>query len=109
MMINPIGIIVFMPFIGAFLSYIIGRFNKTARNVFADVLVIAELSLLAYLFANFSSENLITLDVDKVCGFGLHFVLSGFRGVYTLVAALMWCMTTIFSSDYFKNYHNRNR
>ena len=109
MMINPIGIIVFMPFIGAFLSYIIGRFNKTARNVFADVLVIAELSLLAYLFANFSSENLITLDVDKVCGFGLHFVLSGFRGVYTLVAALMWCMTTIFSAEYFKHYHNRNR
>ena len=36
-------------------------------------------------------------------------MLDGFRSVYTLVAAFMWMMTTVFSKEYFKHYHNRNR
>lgn len=109
MYINPLAIIVFMPLIGAFLSYIIGRFNKSFRNIFADIIVIAEFSLLIYLFVTFDSSNIITLDINGFAVYGLHFVLSGFRGVYTLVAALMWCMTTLFSAEYFKHYRNRNR
>ena len=109
MHINLLGILVFMPMIGALLSFIIGKINKTARDYFADLIVIAELSTVLYLFLTFNGNNVLRFDVDEIAVFGLHFVLDGFRGVYTLVAALMWCMTTVFSKEYFAHYHNRNR
>ena len=36
-----------------------------------------------------------------LCGFGLHFVLDGFRGVFALIATFMWAMVTLLSAQYF--------
>lgn len=47
--------------------------------------------------------------IPNVCGFGLHFILDGFRLVYTLIAVLMWTVSAVFSREYMAHYANRRR
>ena len=47
--------------------------------------------------------------IPGVCGFGLHFVLDGFRLIYTLIAVLMWTVSAVFSHEYMVHYENRRR
>lgn len=104
-----LAFLVFYPMIGALISYIIGRFHKTARDYFADFVVISEFAVTLYLFCTFDGSRILSFSIDSFAGLGIGFVLDGFRSVYTLTAALMWMMTTVFSKEYFKHYHNRNR
>lgn len=104
-----LAFLVFYPMIGALVSYIIGRFHKTARDYFADFIVISEFAVTLYLFCTFDGSRILSFSIDSFAGLGIGFVLDGFRSVYTLTAALMWIMTTVFSKEYFKHYHNRNR
>lgn len=104
-----LAFLVFYPMIGALVSYIIGRFHKTARDYFADFIVISEFAVTLYLFCTFDGSRILSFSIDSFAGLGIGFVLDGFRNVYTLTAALMWMMTTVFSKEYFKHYHNRNR
>lgn len=104
-----LAFLVFYPMIGALVSYIIGRFHKTARDYFADFVVVSEFAVTLYLFCTFDGSRILSFSIDSFAGLGIGFVLDGFRSVYTLTAALMWMMTTVFSKEYFKHYHNRNR
>lgn len=104
-----LAVLVFAPMICAIVSYLIGRINKTARDYFADAVVVLECTGVLYLFLTFQATSVLTCDIPYFAGFGLHFIIDGFRSVYALVAAVMWMMTTIFSREYFKHYHNRNR
>lgn len=122
---------VFYPMGAAFVSYAVGRFSKKARDYFADFVVISELALALYLALYYLdigrsvsaawyfssvpevgagvSAGILRYQIPGFAGMGLHFMLDGFRSVYIVVAALMWMMTTIFSKEYFRHYHNRNR
>lgn len=98
--------LVFYPMIGAFVSYLIGRKSKEARNYFADFIVITEFLMILYAVLNLQGSDAFMGDI---CGMGLHLTIDGFRGIYTLVAGFMWMMTIIFSREYFGHYRNRNR
>ena len=102
-------IMVFMPIVGAFLSYMIGRKSKAGRDLFACGLTIIEFacSLLLVFSADLSEKNLFV--IPEVCGMGLQFTVDGFRVVYAAIAAFMWMMTTLLSKEYFGHYRNRNR
>lgn len=95
---------VFFPLLMAPVSYLIGRYNKHARNWFAILVTIlvmgAALSLL--------NQN-GTLTLENICGLGLSFDASGIHGVLACLCAFIWMMTTIFSDEYFAHYRNRNR
>lgn len=39
-----------------------------------------------------------------ICGFGLHFVLDGFRMIYGCIAAFMWLMAVLLSGQYFRGH-----
>lgn len=104
-----LALLVFMPIAGAFVSYSIGRYQETARDYFADLVVAVQFLGALYLFSVFDKTVPLSCDIPYFAGFGLHFVLDGFRSVYVLVAAFMWLMTTVFSKEYFTHYRNRNR
>ena len=97
---------VFYPMAGALLTYLIGRKSKEGRNYFADFVVITEFLMLLYGAVRLQGTTSI---LEGVCGMGLSFTMDGFRGIYGVVAALMWMMTIIFSREYFGHYRNRNR
>lgn len=102
-------IMVFMPIVGAFLSYMIGRKDKTARDLFACGLTIIEFVCSLLLVFGAGSSEKVLFVIPEVCGMGLQFTVDGFRVVYAAIAAFMWMMTTLLSKEYFGHYRNRNR
>ena len=91
-------------------SYIIGRKSKNARNIFAmAVQALILFPTLWLLVRAFSGKDAAAFSLEGFCGLGLHFRSDGFRSLYAVVAAVMWCFTGLFSPEYFAHYRNRNR
>ena len=99
----------FWPILGAFVSYLIGRQNKKARDYFADFVCILEFVIFVYLFVKVANGAEYAFRLNDFCLRGLYLKMDGFRAIYGEIAALMWMMTTIFSREYFSHYRNRNR
>lgn len=97
------------PIVGAFISYLIGRRSKKARDYFADFVGVSEFLMSAFLFIRVLGGNTYSFCLYDVCGRGLYLKLDGFRALYSGIAVFMWMMTTIFSREYFGHYRNRNR
>ncbi len=106
---NLLLAVVLWPFIGALISYIIGRYNKDARNWFAIFVTVSDFILMVSLFNYASNTQPLGFVYEGFAGGSLFFLLDGFRYVYGTIAAFMWMMTTIFSREYFGHYRNRNR
>ena len=104
-----IYMLVFMPMVGAFVSYLIGRKSKTKRDAFVAVLAILEFALAAVLVLCSDGREGTMVIVPEVCGMGLTFTVDGFRVLYAAIACFMWACTSVFSSEYFAHYRNRNR
>lgn len=100
---------VMLPFLGALISYVIGRKSKSCRDYFADGIVILEFAVFLVLFLSYGRIGEQQFIWHDFCGMGLQLTLDGFRVLYGLIAAFMWMMTCIFSKEYLAHYHNRNR
>ena len=93
--------LVFSPFIGAFIAYVLGRRHEKARDVFAIALTALEL-VLAVVLAVFCSGG----SFQQYSGFlvtGLSFEVDGFKSAYAVITALMWAGTTLFAPEYFEH------
>ena len=102
-------VIVFMPIIGALLSYIVGRKTKSGRDWVVRGIAVLEFVFAILLVLQADKSQGVIESVPGICGMGLHFTVDGFRGIYVAIAAFMWMMTSIFSTEYFGHYRNRNR
>lgn len=101
--------LVLIPFIGAFVSYLIGRKNKNMRDYFVSLVCIADLLIMIFLFINVTKGRTYNLYIANICGQNLHLMVDGFRAIYATICAFMWSMTSLFSKEYFHHYRNRNR
>ena len=101
--------LVMWPIIAAFICYSIGRYRKKMRDYFAIFAVILELGVTVAVVFEASNISPPTFELMGFMGHGIHLVMDGLRGIYAVIAALMWMMTTIFSREYFAHYRNRNR
>ena len=104
--------LVFVPMAAAIASYITGRFSKSIRNYFAQLVTGVTFVFALYLFVRTLmsgyAETMI-IEIPYICGMGLHFTVDGFRAMYSMIAAFMWFTSTLFSEEYFAHYRNRNR
>ena len=99
-----LGFIVLFPIFSAFVAYLIGKTNKKARNNFASLVTIIDFILVCFLINNPQS-----FDIKDIMVLGLHFKVEGLHLILALLASFIWMISTIFSSEYFAHYHNRNR
>lgn len=103
-------LLVFLPMVGALVSYLVGRISKSGRDRAVALIVLIEAAMAVAGVAMAFSGVKMDFFLPGFCGFGLHFRLDGFRALYACVAAIMWLMTSLFSREYFSNhYRNRNR
>lgn len=51
----------------------------------------------------------LALRWDGFMGLGLNMKLDGFRGLYALIASIMWLVTSLFSRDYLRGDHATGR
>ncbi len=100
-------ILIFFPMLAAGVSFVIGRFGKTARSVFAAVVCAAMLAVSLILFI---SGRDLSVSVSGVLTGGLSLTLDGFRRLYILVISFAWTVAAVFSLQYFaEHYRSRNR
>lgn len=102
-------LMVFMPMVGALVSYLIGRKSKVARDYFVSGLTILEFVCAVLLVAADAGHEGTLVYVPEICGMGLTFTIDGFRVLYAAIACFMWMCTSVFSKEYFAHYRNRNR
>lgn len=100
---------VFMPMAGAFVSYLIGKNSKAGRNFAVSIITIFEFVCAFLLVLQCGTNEGMVVELPYVCGMGLSFTIDGFRVLYAWIAAFMWMMTSLFSTEYFAHYKNRNR
>ncbi|MBO4235521.1 MAG: NADH dehydrogenase [Firmicutes bacterium] len=101
--------LVFWPMVGAFISYLIGRKNKSGRNLFADVVTAVEFLVAIGMVFVVLNNGTQYFRIPFWGHDGILFEMDGFRSIYAVITTLMWLGTTIFSAEYFAHYHNRNR
>ena len=104
-----IYLMIFMPMIGAFVSYLVGRKSKKGRDYLVSGIAIAEFVIAVLLVLQYQKWEGTIVTLPEVCGFGLSFTVDGFRVLYAGIATFMWMMTSVFSVEYFEHYRNRNR
>ena len=97
-------LLILLPMALAPLSWLLGRRSKPWRDRFVVAAGFLELALAVWAAAAGG-----TAALPGLCALGFRFEMDGFRRVYTLVFALMWAMTLLFSPDYFAHHHRRNR
>ena len=84
--------------------------TKDKKKVCAMILVLAsavELAATLYLMlCDLRGIEIGASGVPGVGGLGLHFMYSGFRGIFGVLTAFAWFVTSLFSYDYMKNDTN---
>ena len=58
------------------------------------------------MFCDLKGISIDVFDVSGVGGLGLHFMYSGFRGIFGVLTAFAWFVTSLFSYEYMKNDTN---
>jgi len=102
--------IILLPFLFGLCNYFIGDKRPALRDAFAILTTSLVLLGTLYLAVQVLATNqAITATVPNICGFGLCFIMDGFRAVYGVVAAFMWAMVTLLSREYFAHHSHVNR
>ncbi len=119
-----LAILVFYPFAGGLLTWAAGGKDRdesvpfleryfTRSGMVTVFFTITEFLLMAFLFlceiGKAAQGQICSFTVPAVCGFGLNFVLDGFRLIYGLIAGFMWMMASLLSQQYFAGHHNMAR
>ena len=74
-----IYLMIFMPMIGAFVSYLVGRKSKKGRDYLVSGIAIAEFVIAVLLVLQYQKWEGTIVTLPEVCGFGLSFTVDGFR------------------------------
>lgn len=105
-------VLVFFPFVAGLAVYAVGSLGqRKPGGGLAVIFAAAELLLMFWLvwktcLSTGGEVSVLRCTLPEVCGFGLHFVLDGFRMVYGSVAVFMWLMATLLSGEYFREHNN---
>lgn len=97
--------LVFFPMLGAVVGYVIGKKNKSARDLWA-LLVTLLVALAAVALTTIPQAN---IQLMGMCGLGFTLENSGFQKILAVLTGVIWFLTTIFSKQYFATERNRNR
>lgn len=101
-------IMLILPVIGTIVSFFVGRYSERWRDVINSFVTGINLLVISLMFKNVMNEPL-QLYIRDIMGVGLHLKLDVFRYVFVWVTALIWFLTTLYSTQYLIRYKNRNR
>lgn len=109
-MIYPISLllIILIPGLASYISYILGKKSEHYRNVF-NVTLTGILFIFVTLLYPVVSNKPIELFVPDIMGTGLFLKLDTFRYIFVWITVFIWFLTTTFTTRYLLKYKNRNR
>ncbi len=100
--------ILLFPLIGSFVGFIIGRRNEKYRDVF-NIMMTAIVFAVTTILYKYVVAGQIEISIPYIMGTGLHLKLDMFRYVFVWLTAMIWFLTTMYSTQYLVNHKNRNR
>ena len=96
--------LVFFPFLGAVVGYVIGKNNKGARDIWAWLL-----SAIVFVASLMLIGKETVFEIPNFCGLGISFAADGFGVILAVLISAIWLVTTLFSKEYMADARNRNR
>jgi len=100
--------IILIPLIGSFIGFIIGKKDESARSVFNITMTGINFLVITSLYFDIMNGTL-EIFVPNIMGTGLFLKLDMFRYIFVWLTSLIWFLITIYSTQYFLSYKNRNR
>jgi len=101
-------IILLLPVLGTIISFYVGYYSERWRDVINTIVTGVNLLFISFLFKDVLHGSM-NLFIKDIMGVGLHLKLDMFRYVFVWVTALVWFLTTLYSTQYLIRYKNRNR
>ena len=100
--------ILIFPMISSFIGYALGRKNEKYRDIF-NIAMTGLLFVIITMLYKYVVVKPIEVSIPYVMGTGVHLKLDMFRYVFVWLTAMIWFLTTLYSTQYLINYKNRNR
>ena len=97
--------LIFFPMAAGLLLPLIGLGGKRLRNICMSAVTAIELGLSVWLLLQGADGVLLR----GIAGMGIALEADGFRRVYAVVIAFVWCMTTLFGCEYLAHSSHTNR
>lgn len=96
------------PIIGALGVWIVGKRSSCARDILSMTIAALTLLLAGIIFWQ-TRESVIIYQIPWFLAFGLSFRVDFIGGLFCLVVALVWFLTTVFAREYMALEHNQTR
>lgn len=102
---------VLFPFVLCVVFWFVSRVKtREKKKAWALIMILASavelLAALSLVICDLRGISVDVYDVFGVGGLGLHFMYSGFRGIFGALTAFAWFVTSLFSYEYMKNDTN---
>ncbi len=101
---------VLYPFLMCAIVGLLSKVKSKEKKTFALIMILAgalELAMALYLLScDLRGIEIRVFEVSGVGGLGLHFLYTGFRGIFGVLTAFAWFVTALFSYEYMKNDTN---
>lgn len=105
---NYLLIILILPFIASFVGFYLGRRSEKLRDAFNVLFTAIEFLLVIMLFPELNSGS-VEYSLPNIMGTGIHLKVDTLRYAMLFITALIWLLTTMYSTQYLIKYKNRNR
>ena len=100
--------IILIPLAGSIIGYVIGTKEEKIRDIFNIVMTGTNFLIITSLYSIVMNGK-VEAFVPDIMGIGLYLKLDMFRYIFVWFTALIWLLTTIYSTQYLLSYKNRNR
>ena len=97
-----------IPFVGAIIGFLIGRKSEKLRDILNDLMTGLVFLIVIFLYPYIGGRGL-EMEIPDIMGTGLFLKLDAFRYIFVFITALVWFLTTIYSTQYLIKYKKRNR
>lgn len=108
-MVNVFGTVLF-PFVMCAILWFVSRVKPKDKKAFAWIMILAAawelVSALNLMVSDLRGGLSGVFELSGVGGLGLHFMYSGFRGIFGVLTAFAWFVTALFSFEYMKDDTN---
>lgn len=102
-------LLVMVPMVSSFISFIIGIYNEKYRNAFLLGMLVYVAYLTMQFYRTIQYGGSVDVFIGNVMGTGIVFKLNMYRYVFVVITVFAFFMSTIYSFNYLIRYEHRNR
>lgn len=108
-MVDVLNVVLF-PFVMCMIFWFISWVRSKDQKALVWIMILTSAAELVWalglMISDLNGSSPGVTQLPDVGGLGLHFIYSGFRGIFGVLTAFAWFMTALFSHEYMRNDEN---